>query len=122
MPSCHRWASSRPSGMAEPAIAPITAAPAPVRKAWTRVSARNRSKWGAPAMMKQNDGANATSAAKQATPETPGGVANDGHGLDDRSWGDLAESHSVEELGAGHPVVGHTASCCMSGTITKPPP
>ena len=30
-PSCHRWVSGRPRGMAAPAIAPITAGPAPVR-------------------------------------------------------------------------------------------
>ena len=38
-PSCHRWASSSPRGMADPAMAPMTADPAPTKNAWTRGSA-----------------------------------------------------------------------------------
>jgi hypothetical protein len=39
---CHRCASSKPSGIADPAIAPITAGPAPVRNASTARFARIR--------------------------------------------------------------------------------
>ena len=72
-----------------------------------RVSARNRSKCDAPARMKQNDGAKATSGGQQTAAETTRGIADDRHRLDDGPRRDLAQRHRVEELGAGHPVVGH---------------
>ena len=94
-----------PSGMADPAIAPITAAPAPVRKACCG-GRRNWSKREAPARMKQKDGAGAGGGEQTAT-ETAGGIADDRYRLDHWAWGDLTQRHRVEELGAGHPVVGH---------------
>ncbi len=51
--------------MADPAMAPSDAGPAPARKAWTRRLARSWSKRGPPASTKTNDGAKATAAASR---------------------------------------------------------
>jgi hypothetical protein len=99
MATCHSWVRARPSGIAEPAMAPMTVAPAPVRNDWIVALPRRRSKWRPPAMTKMNEGANATS-------EAGGGVTDDGDSLDDGAGGDLPERDGVQELCTGHPVVG----------------
>src|SRR6266704_2195116 len=69
-PACHRCVRAAASGMAAPAIAPIAAGPAPVRKACTAALRRSRSKCRPAPRTTQNDGANATSEAS-SPPPTP---------------------------------------------------
>ena len=107
MPSCQRCASSRPSGMADPAIAPMTAAPAPVRKAWIRVSAAQTVEVGRPGDDEAERGREGDESGQESSAEPSSGVAHNSDGLDDRSGCDLAEGHGIEELGSGHPVIGH---------------
>ena len=57
-------------------------------------------------MTKTNDGANAIDRGKQSAAEPSGGVADHGDGVDHRPWCDLTESDGIQELCAGHPVVG----------------
>ena len=69
--NCHRWSRARANGTVDPAMAPIEAAPAPVRKPWAHALVRRRSNRGPPTRMKTNDGAKATKAASSppAMPE-----------------------------------------------------
>ena len=83
---------------------------------------RIRSNRGRRAGRTRTTGENATTEARSAADEAGGRVADDGDGVDDRARGDLAEGDGVEELRAGHPVVVATASDCMSGMMTNPPP
>jgi hypothetical protein len=69
-PYCHASESAPASGTAAPMIAPTAAGAAPARNARARVSASSRSKRGAPARTKANDGANAIALASSA-PGTP---------------------------------------------------
>ena len=108
------------SGIAAPAMAPMAAGPAPVRKPWARVR-RISSKWRAPTRMKRTRGRRLRG-GQQPAADTGRGVADDRHGLHDRPRRDLAQRHRVEELRVGHPVVVVTASGCISGMMTKPPP
>ena len=102
---CHRCWNERPRGMADPAMAPMTAGPAPVRNDVTVLFARIWSKRGPPTSTKTNDGVKATTVAR-ARRRRLGGVAHDSHRQDDRTRSDLAEGDGVEELGAAHPVIG----------------
>ena len=61
-------------------------------------------------------------AASSPSADPAGRIADRRDGGDHRAGGDLAEGDGVQELGVGHPVVTSTASSCISGTITKPPP
>ena len=70
--------------------------------------------------MKENDGAKATTEAS-SPPQPAGRVADDGHRLDDRPRCDLPSATALRNC-LGHPVVVRTASPCISGTITNPPP
>ena len=47
-----------------------------------------------------------TGRSQQPSAHSPRRVADHGHGLDDRSGGHLTKGNGIEELGAGHPVVG----------------
>ena len=80
-------AEGSPRGMAEPAMAPIAAGPAPVRKDWTAGLARNRSKCRPPTRTKGNEGAKATTAASSPPPTPAGRIADDRDGLDHRIRG-----------------------------------
>lgn len=64
--TCQRWLMLSARGMAGPAIAPIAAGPAPVRKLYTPRPWHSWSKWRAPTSTKTNDGANATTEATRA--------------------------------------------------------
>ena len=93
--------------MADPAMAPITAGPAPVKNDWIEPFFRICSRCGAPRSTNTKDGANAISAARSPR-RSLRRVPDDGDGLDDRARSDLAERDGVEELPTGHPVVrGH---------------
>ena len=86
--------------MADPAIAPVTAGPAPVRNASTVWLARIRSKRGPPSSEREGWGEG------DERGEEPAADAGRGDRLHHGAGGDLTEGDSVEELGAGHPVVG----------------
>ena len=102
---CQGSLSARARVMAEPAMAPMAAGPAPSRKARAlRWRAIGRS-GGPPSRTNAKDGLNATATASRPPREPGGGVADDRDGLHDGSGGDLAEGDGVEELRAGHPVV-----------------
>ena len=59
--------------------------------------------------------------ARRATlRRSPGRVPDDGHRLDDRARGDLAEGDGVEELAAGHPVVGDHGVVLHEGDDHEP--
>ena len=103
---CHRCWNVRPSGIADPAMAPMTAGPAPVRNDSTELLARIWSKCGAPTSMKKNEGREDDQCCEETPAQTPGRVPDDSHRLDHRARRDLAERHGVEELRARHPVVG----------------
>ena len=96
----------RPSGIAEPTIAPIAAGPGAVQERPHVAGSRAAGRSGrAPSRTNANDGAKATSAASRPPP-TPGRrVADDGDGLHHRTGRDLAERDRVQELAVGHPVV-----------------
>ena len=59
---------------------------------------------------------------EQRAADPPARVADRGDRVDDGAGRDLPERDGAEELGGGHPVVAPTASACISGTMTKPPP
>jgi hypothetical protein len=86
---CQRCPRASASGIAEPAIAPITDGPAPVRNAWIRRFPRSGHSYG-----------------QQRTCIPGSGEPGHGRGLHHRPRCDLPEGDGVEELSVGHPVVG----------------
>ena len=66
--TCQGCWKARPRGIADPAMAPITAGPAPVRNDCTETFVRIRSKRGPPTRTNTNDGANAMTAANRPPP------------------------------------------------------
>ena len=87
-------------------MAPIDAAPAPVRKPWAQRVGPEPVEAGPADQDEDERRGERHERGQQPTGEPDGGVADDGDGLDDRPGGDLAEGHGVEELPGGHPVVG----------------
>ena len=104
--ACHQLLSSRPSGIAAPAIAPMAVSPG------LRTGTTARDHWpgggprcGPPLMTNMNDGRNAISAASSPPPIPACGVADDGDGQHHRAGSYLAQGNRIEELRPGHPVI-----------------
>ena len=92
--------------MADPAMAPMTAGPAPVRNDSTERVGSDPVEVAAADEDEDERRGEGDQRGQQPAADSPGRVADHGHGLDDRARGDLAEGDGVQELGAGHPVVG----------------
>jgi len=102
-------------------MAPMAAGPAPSRNARARVVAEAVE----PGRAEEHEderGRERDEGGEETACEPGGCVADDRNGLHHGSGRDLPEGDGVEELGVGHPVVVVTASACMSGMITNPPP
>ena len=87
-------------------MAPIDAAPAPVRKPWPRRWSGEYVETGAADQHEDEGRGEGDDGGEQPAEDAGGGVADDGDRLDDGSGRDLAEGDGVEELPADHPVVG----------------
>ena len=121
-PACQTCSSASERGMADPAMAPIAAGPAPDRNACDpRVGPYPVEIAGA----EQDETERRRERHQRGQqPATHLGhrVADYSYGLDDRSRRDLAKGDCVQELGVGHPVVVVDGVVCISGMITNPPP
>src|SRR5215472_12759310 len=119
--NCHGWESSRASRYADPKIAPIAAGPEPSRNAWGPWFVRIALKCRAPPRMKANDGVNATTEASRppgrpaAAYPTTATVCTTGPGV---TWPSATALRNCALVIQCRP----TASACMSGMMTKPPP
>ncbi len=102
---CQRCWNRRPRGIADPAIAPMTAGPAPSKKCLDRAIRSDLVEVRRTGEHEDEGRGKGDQRRHETAADSPGGVAHDGHGLDDRSGGDLAECDGIEELGTGHPVV-----------------
>ena len=87
-------------------MAPMTAGPAPVRNDSTAPFARIRSKRRTADKHEGERRREGDQRGQQSSGHARGRVADHRNRLHDRTRGDLAERHGVEELCAGHPVVG----------------
>jgi hypothetical protein len=102
-------------------MAPMADSPAPARNDWAAVLARI---WSNRATKEDEDerGGEGDQRSEQGAGNSTGCVADYSDRLDDRSGSELAESDGVEELRAGHPVVGGDGVVLHERTITNPPP
>ena len=120
--SCHGSSSDAASGTAAPRIAPTAAGPAPSRNARAARFPRSRSKRPPPSPTTRNDGAKATAEASSApagpaaAQPTTATVCTTGPGV---SWPKATASTNSARLIQPY---ASTASDCINGMITKPPP
>ena len=91
--------------MADPAMAPMTAGPAPVRNDSTRAVGSDLVEMSTADQDESERRRKGDQRRQQPAADAPGGVADDGHGLHDWTGSDLTERNGIEELRAGHPVV-----------------
>lgn len=104
-PSCHRCESAMARARVEPAIAPMTAGPAPSRKDWDGRAGAQALEIRCARDDEQKQWSECQQCGQQPARQAARGVADDGDGLYHRSGGDLAQRNGIEELQVGHPVM-----------------
>ena len=104
-PNCHDSPSARPSGIAEPRIAPIAAGPAPSRNVRAALVGAEPVEAAAAEQDERERRRERDGRGEQAAADARGRVADDRDGLHDGARRDLAERDRVEELPVRHPVV-----------------
>jgi hypothetical protein len=121
----HAARQARPGqarGRRKPMIAPIGCRAGAVEEGEDAGLPRRRSKWRAPSRTKEKEGRKAIEACQQRPADPGGRVADHGDGVRHRAGVTWPSATALRNCGSVIQWKRSTASPCISGTITKPPP